>query len=45
VPSSGADPTDVIVPAFQAAPLPANPAAFEKLGAKSASLDLRHRSL
>jgi CubicO group peptidase (beta-lactamase class C family) len=35
---------DVIVPAFQDAPLPANPAACEKLTAKSASLDLRHRS-
>jgi CubicO group peptidase (beta-lactamase class C family) len=35
---------NVIVPAFRDAPLPANPAASEKLRAKSASLDLRHRS-
>jgi hypothetical protein len=35
---------DVIVPVFEDAPLATNPAAFEKLGAKSARLDLRHRS-
>jgi hypothetical protein len=34
----------VIVPAFQDAPLPADPGACGKLKVRSAGLDLRHRA-